>query len=329
MKQAPTQLALAYRQERKLSAPEFRDLAAVPEADAWFANLLNPNTRRAYRADVEEFLRFVGVEQPDELRDVRRAHVLAWRESMVDRTTPHGGGLAAATIRRKLAAVASLFNHLCDHNAVDHNPVLGVKRPPVDDREGKTPALGDAQARALLDAPKGSGVKAVRDRAILSVYLFHGLRRAELASLTVGSLHDRRGVPHMAVLGKGSRTRNVPVHAHTLAAIAAYLDTAGHGNDTRGSLFRPVCNRYGGLDVALSGHGIYAEIKKYAATAGIRLEGLCVHALRATAATNALENGADLASVQEWLGHRSIATTRMYDRRRRTDDTSPTFRVSY
>lgn len=329
MNHAPNQLALAYRQERKLSAPEFRELAAVPEADAWLANLLNANTRRAYRTDVGDFLGFLGIKHPEELREVRRGHVLAWRESLLERTTPQGGGLAPASIRRKLAAVASLFKHLCNHNAVEHNPVLGVKRPPVDGNEGRTPALGDAQARALLDAPKGDGLKAVRDRAILSVYLFHGLRRSELASLTVGSLHDRRGVPHLRVLGKGSRTRHVPVHAETLAAVHAYLDTAGHGADTRGPLFRPVCNRHGGLDVPLRGDSIYTEIKKYAAAAGIRMEGLCVHALRATAATNALEHGADLASVQEWLGHADISTTRMYDRRRHETQASPTFCVSY
>ena len=329
MKHAPDQLALAYRQERKLSAPEFRELAAVPEADVWLANLLNANTRRAYRRDIGDFLRFLGIDRSEELREVKRAHVLAWRDSLLERTTQHGGGLAPATIRRKLAAVTSLFNHLCNCNAVEHNPVLGVKRPPMDSHEGKTPALGNAEARALLDAPKGQSLKAVRDRAILSVYLFHGLRRAELASLTVGSLHDRRGVPHLRVIGKGPRTRHVPVHAETVIAVRAYLDAAGHGGDLRGPLFRPVCNQHGGLDGALRGDSIYTEIKKYAAAAGIRVDGLCVHALRATAATNALEHGADLASVQEWLGHADISTTRMYDRRRHQTQDSPTFCVSY
>jgi site-specific recombinase XerD len=76
--------------------------------------------------------------------------------------------LAPSSIRRKLAAVASLFDHLCEGNAVSHNPVRGVKRPKADNHEGKTPALGDGQARALLEAPPENTLKGKRDRAILA-----------------------------------------------------------------------------------------------------------------------------------------------------------------
>jgi integrase/recombinase XerD len=92
--------------------------------------------------------------------------------------------LSGTTIRRKLAALSSLFEHLCDANAVTHNPVKGVKRPKVESYEGKTPALGDGQARALLDAPATEIEKGKRDRAILSVLLYHGLRREESAAST-------------------------------------------------------------------------------------------------------------------------------------------------
>jgi site-specific recombinase XerC len=87
---------------------------------------------------------------------------------------------------------------------VTHNPVAGVKRPIADNNEGKTPALSDAQARALLAAPEGDGLKARRDRAILAAYLFHALRRSELADLKVSSMAERRGVMHFKVFGKGS-----------------------------------------------------------------------------------------------------------------------------
>jgi site-specific recombinase XerD len=69
---------------------------------------------------------------------------------------------AIVTIRRKLAALSSLFEHFCDANAVTHNPVKGVKRPKVESYEGKTPALGDGQARALLDAPGAETEKGMR-----------------------------------------------------------------------------------------------------------------------------------------------------------------------
>lgn len=309
---------------RVLTAAEFHELASVPAAGVWFANLDNPNTRRAYRADVEDFMAFVGLEDPAEFRQVTRAHVLAWRGTLEQRV------LAPATIRRKLSALASLFDHLCNENAVTHNPVGGVKRPTADSNEGKTPALSDAQARALLAAPEGDSLKAKRDRAILAVYLFHALRRSEVAGLTVGSMTERRGVLHLVVFGKGSKTRYVPIHPAALTALDDYLDAAGHRDDRQGPLFRPIKNNVtGDLDAALTGDGIYGELKRYGKKAGIRLDGLSLHALRATAATNALDHQADIAYVQAWLGHANISTTRLYDRRKSRPEDSPTFKVTY
>ena len=322
-------LAEAMPERRRLTAQEFSGLAAVPEAAAWFANLNNENTRRAYRADVQDFMTFLGIERPEELREVTRAHVIAWRSSLTDPAEDGGRNLAPASVQRKLGAVASLYDHLCDRNAVAGNPVRGVKRPQRDVQAGRTPALSDDEARRLLDAPKGDGLKALRDRAILACYLFHALRRTELASLTVGSLTRRRGVPHLTVFGKGGKTRHVPAHAEALGAIHAYLAEAGHGDDREAPLFQHVRTVEGAQPRAISGDGIYVAVKKYAAEAGIEVEGLCLHALRATAATNALENGADLAAVQEWLGHASIETTRLYDHRHVTPQESPTFSVRY
>jgi site-specific recombinase XerD len=310
--------------ERRLTAAQFQQLADVPGAATWFANLDNPNTKRAYQQDVEHFIAFTGIEHPDELRAVTRAHVLAWRSVL------EAEGLSPSTLRRKLSALSSLFEHLCNQNAVTHNPVAGVKRPSVDSNEGKTPALGDAQARQLLAAPKGDSLKAVRDRAIIATFLFHGLRRDELAGLKVGSLAERRGVKHFTVRGKGSKTRYVPAHPVALEAISAYLAVAGHADERAAPLFRPVKNNVNGdLDKPLSGGGIYAEIKKYARQVGIEIDGMGCHALRATAATNALEHQADIAYVQAWLGHANISTTRLYDRRKSRPEDSPTFKVNY
>ena len=88
-------------------------------------------------------------------------------------------------------------------------------------------------------------------------------------------------------------------------------------------------NRTGVLDGAITGGGVYKMAKGYAAKAGVHVDGLCLHALRATAATNALEHEADIAYVQEWLGHANISTTRLYDRRRSRPEDSPTFKVHY
>src|SRR6202011_3028762 len=103
--------------------------------------------RRAYKNDVAEFVAFTRLRSFAELRGISRAHVIAWRKNLESRH------LSPATIRRKLSALSALFDYLCESNAVVGNPVDGVKRPMANGNEGSTPALGDAQARKLLEAP--------------------------------------------------------------------------------------------------------------------------------------------------------------------------------
>ena len=313
-------------QRRALTAPEFQRLADVPSESQWFANLDSVQTRRAYKNDLKAFMAFTGIVQPEEFRSVTRSHILAWRADLENQK------LAGSTIRRKLAALASLYEYLCDTNAVTHNPVKGVKRPRVDSYEGKTPALGDTQARQLLDAPPADTLKGKRDRAILSVLLYHALRREELTKLLVKDFNqERRGVPHLRVQGKGAKLRYIPTHPNTLRLVSEYLEAAGHGQDLVGPLFRPIRNRCAGhTATALTPGGVYSEVVvRYMKQVGIKGENMGPHALRATAATSALEHNADIAKVQEWLGHASISTTRVYDRRGSKPEDSPTFRVTY
>ena len=122
-----------------LTPAQFRGLAALPAEAEWLANIRNDRTRRAYRHDVEAFCRFAGIATPEAMRSVTRPHVIAWRTHLEQQ------GLAGASIRRKLSALASLFDHLCECNVAADNPVRGVQRPPIDALEGKTPALSDAQ----------------------------------------------------------------------------------------------------------------------------------------------------------------------------------------
>jgi site-specific recombinase XerD len=300
-----------------LTAAEFHALADAPPEVEWFANLSNPSTRRAYATAVSDFMRFAGVGRAEEFRIVTRAHIIAWRDDLMRR------GLSGGTIRRRLASVASLFDYLCEKNAVTHNPAKGVERPKTESGEGKTPALADHQARKLLAAPEDDSLRSKRDRAILSTLLFHALQREELCKLKVKDFrHVRKGVPHLKVAGKGGKTRYLPLHPGTNALIHEYLEAAGHGEDDAGALFRPVRNNTTGrLDQAITPDGVYKLVRAYSAQLGFEIG---AHALRATAATNALDHQADIAKVQEWLGHANIATTRIYDHRRTRPEDSPT-----
>ena len=313
---------------RLLTAAEFQRLADIPPEAEWFKNLRNAHTRRAYENAIKAFMLFTGIKRPEEFRDLTRAHVIAWRDELGERLSADGEALSGTTIRHRMAALSSLFQYLCDKNAVTHNPVKGVKRPKVESDEGKTPALGDHQARKLLVTPDEKSLKGLRDRAILATLLYHALRREELCKLRVRDYkQERRGRPHLKVSGKGEKTRYVPLHGVAGDLIDDYLKKAGHGTDTAGALFRPLRNSSGGgRQNAITPDGVYKLVRKYSALLGFEIG---AHALRATAATNALDHDADIAKVQEWLGHSNIATTRIYDHRKTRPEDSPTFKVSY
>ena len=285
-------------------------------------------TRRAYENAIKDFMRFTGIKRPEEFRHVTRAHVIAWRDELGERSISDGETLNGTTIRHRMAALSSLFQYLCDKNAVTHNPVKGVNRPRVESDEGKTPALGDHQARKLLIAPAEKSLKGMRDRAILATLLYHALRREELCKLRIRDFkHERRGRLHLKVSGKGEKTRYIPLHGVAGDLINDYLTKAGHGADNAGALFRPLRDSRGGnRKNAITPDGVYKLVRKYSALLGFEIG---AHSLRATAATNALDHDADIAKVQEWLGHANIATTRIYDHRKTRPEDSPTFKVSY
>ena len=131
-------------------------------------------------------------------------------------------------------------------------------------------------------------------------------------------------MPHLRVRGKGGKTRYLPLHTTASDRIHRYLEEAGHADDSKGAMFRPVRNRTPKKDGSapgsseppslsnpLTADGVYKSvIKHYGAMTGLNVEGFCTHSLRATAATAALDGGADLARVQSWLGHSNISTTR-------------------
>src|ERR1700678_3671948 len=107
---------------RLLTAAEFQKLAGMPPEVEWFANISNHHTRRAYENAMKDFMRFAGIRRPEEFRTVSRAHLIAWRDELRKRE------LGGATIRHRLASLASLVEYLCEKDAVTHNPGKGVEQ---------------------------------------------------------------------------------------------------------------------------------------------------------------------------------------------------------
>jgi putative transposase len=145
----------------------------------------------------------------------------------------------------------------------------------------------------------------------------------------------RSGVKHLRVFGKGSKTRCLPQHPASADAINHYLAHAGHSPESKAALFKTLGRNMHGPDEKgllkhgkpITADGIYHELKRYGLKVGISIEGFGAHALRATAATNALLHDADIAKVQELLGHANISMTRLYDRRMSRPEESAVFRV--
>jgi integrase/recombinase XerD len=300
-------------------------LASIPEEEIWLSKQKSARTRRAYRLDVQHFMRTLGTMTPEELRQADHKAVIAWERFM--REVEHA---AASTIRRRLAALSSLYKHLVRHDHAARNPVGEVERPAINRDEGSTLAFAKVQARKLLDLPAEDTVAGLRDRAILSVGLQVGLRRAEIAALKVGDLHQNRGYDLLRVMRKGGRRDALAINPQTAARLRAYLEKAGHGADIDGPLFRPLRHNGKRRDErrGMDPDAIDRAVRKYAAGLGLD-RGYSAHSLRATFITTALENGAQLEDVQKAAGHRDPSTTKLYDRRGYNPEKAASFFATY
>lgn len=300
-------------------------LADIPEEEIWLAKQKSARTRRAYRLDVRHFMATLGITSSDELRQADHRAVIAWERAM--RETEHA---APSTIRRRLSALSSLFKHLVRHGHAARNPVREIERPAINRDEGTTAAFSKAQARKLLDAPPDGTLAGLRDRALLSVGLQVGLRRAEIAALTVRDLHQNRGFDSLRVIRKGGRRDALAINPQTAARLRAYLERAGHADDIDGPLFRPLHHngKQNRLRRPMHPDAIDRVVRKYAATISLA-SGYSAHSMRATFITTALENGAQLEDVQKAAGHRDPSTTKLYDRRGYNPEKAASFFATY
>lgn len=305
----------------------FARLADIPEEDLWLQNQRSAHTRRAYQEDVQHFMRLFAIASRAELRETSRAAVIAWvRKMEQDAEKPR-------TICRRLSALSSLFKHLMERQQVTDNPTDGVKRPAVGGETGVTAAFDEVQARRLLDAPSAETLLGLRDRAILSVLLQAGPRRAEVAKMKVKDFHTNKGYLSLRYIRKGGKPHSVTLHPQTAQRIQEYLAKAGHGDDREGPLFRPVRSNWKkpGEDTRrfLDPDGIDRIVRKYVKDALGHARGFSAHSCRATFATTALENKCPLEDVQKTLGHVDSRTTKLYDKRGDNPERSATFFANY
>jgi integrase/recombinase XerD len=310
--------------ERVLPSP-IAALADIPEEEIWLAKQNSKRTRRAYKLDVQHFMKTLMIRTYDELRQVDHRAVISWERIMREID-----GAAHSTVRRRLAALSSLFKHLVRHGRAKKNPVAEVERPAINRREGTTLAFSQDQARRLLDTPAEDTVDGLRDRAILSVGLQVGLRRAEISSLKVGDLHQNRGYDSLRVTRKGGQRDALAIHPKTAQRIRRYLEAAGHADDLDGPMFRPLSHNRKMQEArrGMDPDAIDRVLRKHAKTVGLD-RGYSAHSMRATFITTALDNGCSLEDVQRAAGHSEPGTTKLYDRRGYNPEKSASFFATY
>ncbi len=257
---------------------------------------LTANTLEAYKRDLNHYIAYL---QENKLADIRHANktvVLTYLLSMQKQ------GKAPSTVSRTLATLRSFYDYLLRRNLVTEDATQGLDTPRV---ERKLPQILTAQeVDRLLDAPKCVDLKGYRDKAMLELLYATGMRVSELIALQLEDVNLQLSFVRCV----SKKERIVPLGRLATEAISAYLTHA-----------RPLMlhgNNHPTLFVNMNGHpmtrqGFWKIIRSYKEKAEISCE-LTPHTLRHSFAAHLLENGADLRSIQEMLGHSDISSTQVY-----------------
>jgi len=209
-----------------------------------------------------------------------------------------------ATMARKIATLRSFYKWLERNGVIDTNPMTLIRTPRQKKRLPK--AIDVEQVEKLLSAPNDKTLLGARDRAILETLYSTGIRVSELVGINFGDI-DETGQA-IVIRGKGRKERIVPLGTHAMTALSHYIETlrVNHiPNDNEDPLF---INKH---NTRLSTRSVRRKVSKYLEQVGLD-PSISPHTLRHSFATHLLDNGADLRSVQELLGHQSLSTTQVY-----------------
>jgi integrase len=283
------------------------DLVAAPQVDQWsrlkalvLDSVSSPITRRVYNLGLDEFFAWYGKEPRP---GFTKATVAAWRVALECR------GLGAVSINVRITAVRKLAGEAADNGLLAPELANGIAR--VKGVASKGVRIGNwltaRQAQTLLNTPDATTPKGLRDRAILAVLLGCGLRRSEVAAITVGHIQQRDGSWCIVdLVGKHGRVRTVPMPTWVKVAVDAWTSLAGVAD---GHVFRTVTRGGRVQGSALSEKVVWQLLQGYAAAAGV--PGIAPHDLR-TCAKLCRAAGGELEQIQLLLGHASVQTTERY-----------------
>lgn len=259
---------------------------------------LAQNTLESYGRDLRQYKTYLQSNHRDLLNDSNHDTILTYLDSLQSK------GRAKSTISRNLAAIKSFYQYLVRQRYLEKDPAATMESPKL---EKKLPKILTVQeVEELLKQPNITVPGGLRDKAMLELLYATGIRVSELINLNISDANLDMG--YIKCAGKGTRDRIVPLGSIASKCVLEYM------NKGRGKLIRTYdesalfVNHHGNR---LTRQGFWKIIKKYAHEARITKD-ITPHTLRHSFATHLLENGADLRSVQEMLGHADISTTQIY-----------------
>jgi integrase/recombinase XerC len=215
--------------------------------------------------------------------------------------TEHAGGLSPRSVQRRLSAARTFYDYMMREAAVKQNPALDVRAPKT---KRHLPATLDVDQMGRLLDFRADDSLSTRDKAMMELFYSSGLRLTELVSLQLGAVDLADGM--VRVLGKGSKTRIVPVGSHAVLALEAWLtERAGVAQSGSKALF------VGRTGRPLSVRAVQLRVGLWARRQGLTMH-VHPHMFRHSFATHLLESSGDLRAVQELLGHADIGTTQVY-----------------
>lgn len=259
---------------------------------------LSKNTLESYRRDLNKFINYLRNNKINSFETVTIDDINLFLSEFKKNHS------ATATISRTIASIRSFFYFLLEEDIIKSNPALELESPKI---EKKLPrVLTVKEVERLLDQPQPADHKGLRDKAMLELLYASGIRVSELIDINLSDFDSRVG--YLRCRGKGQKERIVPIGSVAINCVNEYMKKARQKfckNNGEISLF---VNLHGNR---MTRQGFWKILKKYALKANI--EGIITpHTIRHSFATHLLENGADLRSVQEMLGHSDIATTQVY-----------------
>ncbi len=257
-----------------------------------------PNTAQAYVRDIEHFGQFLSRRCIYDFTEATNADVVAY---LIELKTQ---GRSKSTVNRKLASIRTYYNFMQKKMGLAQNPTENIKSPKIEKK--KIEFLEINQIEALMSVPDES-VKGIRDRAILELMYATGIRASEIIDMMCEDVNLRMGF--LTCNGDNIRARIIPIGSFAREAVERYVSSGRNilikNNRDEGHLF---VNHHG---KPITRQGLWKILKEYGEKAGFEI-GLTPQVLRNSFAVHMLQNGADVKSLQELMGHEDISATQVY-----------------